>query len=75
MINDHEGTSSKYGHLCPLLDKCNTPLPEQALRLFLPINMRTSSTANYAGSQSSKENSLMQYCHFRYYICKQPVEL
>ncbi len=31
MIIDHEGTSSKYGHLCPLVDTCNAPLPQKAL--------------------------------------------
>ncbi len=33
MIIDHEGTSSKYGHLCPLVDKCNVSLPQKALRV------------------------------------------
>ncbi len=31
MIIDQEGTSSKYGHLCPLVDKRNAPLPQKAL--------------------------------------------
>ncbi len=32
LFHDHERTSSKYGHLCPLVDKCNAPLPQKDLR-------------------------------------------